>query len=284
MIGNIYTIESPDKKWRAEVSARLGANIILLQYENEHIFMPLKTKHQLAKDPFVIGSPILFPANRTYKGEFKFHAVKYTLPINDSLNVSNLHGLLYCQKFNVLEKNSQKIVLCYENVDDIYPFPFKIIVEYFLDNNGLKQCYSIENTGENDMPFTFALHTTFIEPESFMVPIELCHEKNEVHIPTGRYIELNEQEELYSSGSASKNLVISGYYKSCGNVARIGDIKYKVSNNFDHWVLYNGGGQSGFLCVEPQCGAVNGLNIRDGFKILRPKCCEVFVTEISKNI
>ena len=47
MIGNTYTIESPDKKWRAEVSARLGANIIQLQYNNEHIFMPFKTNRQL---------------------------------------------------------------------------------------------------------------------------------------------------------------------------------------------------------------------------------------------
>ena len=284
MIGNIYTIESPDKKWRAEVSARLGANIIQLQYNNEHIFMPLESKQQLEENPFVIGSPILFPANRTYKGEFIFYARKYTLPVNDSLNVSNLHGFLYCQNFKVLENTRQKIILCYENVAGIYPFPFKIIVEYFLDNKGLKQCYSIENTGDIDMPFTFALHTTFIEPQSFMVPIQSCHEKNDEHIPTGRYIELNDQEKLYSSGSASENLVISGYYKSCGNVAQIGDIKYKVSNNFDHWILYNGGGKSGFLCVEPQCGAVNGLNIEGGFKILKPKCCEVFVTEISKNV
>ena len=48
-----------------------------------------------------------------------------------------------------------------------------------------------------------------------------------------RYIELNRQEEEYASGSKSKGLEISGYYKSCGNVAKIGEYKYIVSKNFE---------------------------------------------------
>ena len=94
MRDNILKIESPDKKWRAEISARLGANTTKLQFENRDVFIPLESEEQLKKDPFIIGSPLLLPANRTYKGEFEFQGIKYNLPINDSLNVSNLHGFL----------------------------------------------------------------------------------------------------------------------------------------------------------------------------------------------
>ena len=34
--------------------------------------------------------------------------------------------------------------------------------------------------------------------------------------------------------------------------------------------MYNGEGVSGFLCIEPQAGKVNGLNIPDGYKVLAP--------------
>ena len=284
MSDNIIKIESPDKKWRAEISARLGANITKLQFNNQDIFVPLESKQQYEENAFIIGSPILFPANRTYKGKFEFQGIKYTLPINDSLSISNLHGFLYRSEFEILEKSEQKIALSFENKGEIYPFEFKITVEYFLSNNGLRQCYFIENTGNVDMPFTFALHTTFKEPQNFVVPIDKCQEKDEKHIPTGRYTELNDQEKTYTLGSESKGLEISGYYKSCGNVAQIGNYKYIVSDNFDHWVLYNGRGKSGFLCVEPQCGSVNGLNINGGFKVLKPQCIETFSTEIMKEI
>ena len=268
MEDNIYIIESPDKKWRAEISARHGANITRLQFDNNDVFVPLESECQLKKDPFIIGSPILFPANRTNKGEFEFQGIKYNLPINDPLKVANLHGFLYSVSFDVVEVCSNKIVLCYQNTGDIYPFDFEIKVEYLLDDEGLYQRYILANTGGSDMPFTFALHTTFVEPEYFMVPIEACQQKDGNHIPTGKYVDLNDQEKLYTTGSRSKGIVISGYYRSNGNTARIGKYKYTVSEGFDHWVLYNGSGNSGFICIEPQCGAVNGLNIENGFKIL----------------
>ena len=132
------------------------------------------------------------------------------------------------------------------------------------------------------MPYTFALHTTFVEVEKFMVDIDKCLEKDKEHIPTGRYVDLDSQENNYIMGSVSKDTVISGYYKSRGNTAVVGDYKYTVSDNFDHWVLYNGGGKSGFLCVEPQCGMVNGLNIENGHRILNPDAQEVFHTQITK--
>ncbi len=282
MCYNTYTIESPNKRWRAEISARLGANITKLQFDNQDVLAPLDSEKQLEENPFIIGSPMLLPANRTHKGEFAFQGKNYKLPVNDALNVSHLHGFLYCQNFNILQTTPTKVVLCYENNGEIYPFKFKITVEYTLSDNGLKQSYFIENTDTVDMPFTFALHTTFKEPESFSVPIDFCQEKDEVHIPTGRYIKLNAQEKIYAMASESKGLVISGYYHSCGNVARIGDFKYVVSDNFDHWILYNGAGKSGILCVEPQCGSVNGLNVEDGFKILKPNGREIFSTEIIK--
>ena len=279
---NIYTIYSPDKKWRAEISARLGANVTKLQFNNQDILVPLNSEAQLKINPYIQGCPILLPANRTYAGEFIFEGVKYNLPLNEPHNNAHLHGFVHTMPFNIIEYKQDEIVLEFVNKGEIYPFDFKLEVAYVLKNNGFFQNYKVMNIGNSNMPFTFALHTSFVEPKFFSVPISCCQEKDEHHIPTGKLIPLNSQEEQYVSGSPSKGLEISGYYKSSGNTAYIGDIKYTVSDNFDYWILFNGKGETNLLCIEPQCGAVNGLNIKDGNKVLKPKENIDFYTIISK--
>ena len=274
-------MESPDGAWCAEVSARLGANVTRLQHAGQDVLIPLVSEQQLQENPYLIGSPLLFPANRTYKGRFTFQGKTYHLPVNEPFTESHLHGLLHQQAFCVQEIAASRVVLTYENHGEIYPFPFRMTVEYRLQNDGLTQHYRVENIGTTDMPFTFALHTTFAEPTTFSVPICACQEKNERHIPTGQYVALNAQESGYPLGSPSKGLVISGYYKACGQTANVGDYTYTMSNNFDHWILFNGRGESDLLCVEPQCGAVNGLNNGD-CKVLKPGESEIFYAHIRR--
>ena len=132
------------------------------------------------------------------------------------------------------------------------------------------------------MPLTFCLHATFVEPESFSAPIDACQEKDAHHIPTGRYIPLNAEEKEIAESSPSCGRIISGYYRACGKVARVGDYIYSVSENFDHWIFFNGRGESGLLCVEPQAGKVNGLNMADGHIVLSPREKIRFETKISK--
>ena len=275
-----YSINSPDKLWHAEISACFGANVTRLQYNGKDVFVPLLSKEQYNANPYIHGCPILLPANRTYKGRFCFEGNEYFLPLNDPKHDAHLHGLVHCSTFDVVKTADDRIELEYHNDGAVYPFTFKLQVEYNLLNEGFYQCYTLKNTGDCNMPFTFALYTTFVEPEIFSVPVSLCQQKNEHHIPTGKYVPLSIQEEKYVSGSRSQGLNISGYYKSSGNTAEIGDFRYTVSENFDHWILFNGGGKGNFLCVEPQCGAVNGLNIDGGHTVLKPGEFEVFSTTV----
>lgn len=275
---NVRVIES--EGWRAEVAPTLGGNIVSLSYKGSDIYVPLKSEKQLEINPYLQGAPILLPANRTAGGEFCFKGTEYNLPVNEPATGANLHGLIHRQSFTVKYCGESEIRLIYENKGDIYPFPFLLEVNYLIRDGKFRQEYSIVNTGKSEMPFTFALHTTFKEPKSFSVPIDYCQEKDGFHIPTGKYVPLNRQEQGYVSGSPSKGLIISGYYRSCGNTASLDNVSYTVSENFDHWILFNGRGESGFLCVEPQCGKVDGLNIKDGCRILKPFEEVEFRTEI----
>ena len=74
----------------------------------------------------------------------------------------------------------------------------------------------------------------------------------------------------------------SGFYRAAGFQAQIDEFRYTISENFDHWVLYNASGKDGFLCVEPQCGGVNGLNQIDNHRVLTPGESHIFHTSITK--
>lgn len=266
--------------WHAEISACRGANTEKLLYNGENVLKPFVSVEQWRENPFICGSPLLFPANRTAGGRFSFGAKDYHLPITDEKSNVNLHGSLYCQTFSVKEIKGNSVVLQFENKGEIYPFEFLLTVEYTLENGGLTQSFIIKNCGKTDMPYTFALHTTFYEPDHFCVPISIVEEKDARHIPTGRYIPLTADEALYASGIDPRGRVISGYYKANGNAAAVGKYLYTVSEQFDHFVLYNGGKNSGYLCVEPQAGAVNGLNITGGHRVIAAGEEEVLCTHI----
>ncbi len=282
MIKDLVKISSGD--WEAFICPRLGGNIIKLTHKGKDILIPLSNEEELKVNPYIHGAPIIMPANRTYKGEFTFEGKKYHLPINEPRTESNLHGLVLFEEFEVIKSSLDSVTLrLFDNEARSYPFPFEMTIIYSLSERGFSSEYIIRNIGEKNMPITFCPHTTFSAPEIFSVPITLCQESNSVDLPTGRYIPLNEQEEKYVSGSPSQSIFISGYYLSKGQTAEVGDYIYEVSDNFDHWVLYNGSDDSGFICIEPQAGAVNGLNIDDGHLIVEKEEEVLFSTLISEK-
>lgn len=243
--------------WRAMIAPELGGNVIALTYRGRDVTVPLSGT---CTDPFLAGAPLLLPANRTAGGCFQFEGEEYRLEVNEPASGAHLHGSLHSQRFRVEAQSRARTILSFENREEIYPFPFRIRVTYRLFAQGLLSRYTIENRARTPMPFTFGLHTTFVEPEFFQVALGDRQERDSRHIPTGRYLPLNETERNYLTGSPSKGLNISGCYRAAGEVAYIGrEYSYQVCG-FDHWVLYNRQGSSGLLCIEPQLGGVNALN------------------------
>jgi aldose 1-epimerase len=54
-------------------------------------------------------------------------------------------------------------------------------------------------------------------------------------------------------------------------------IFYTLSGGFRHWMIYNGGGNSGFICIEPQTWMINAPNLnlpatQTGLILLEPGC------------
>ena len=187
------TIKLTCGSWSAEILPHTGANTVRLTWEGTDVLRPLCDLAELAENPFLHGSPILLPANRTDGAAFVFDGRRCLLPLNEPKLRNNLHGMLWSLPFSVLETAETSASLLYENRGDAYPFPFRLTVTVRLDGEGYHRAFEVENTGETDMPLTFALHTTFPESGYVQVPLAEAHRRNERLIPT-HYGPLNETE------------------------------------------------------------------------------------------
>lgn len=265
--------------WVAGVCPRLGGNLVYLLYNSKNVLRPLVDESQMDTNPYLQGSPILLPANRTYEGKFTFEGTEYTLPINEPRTNSHLHGLVLYQKFFVVDQSETSITMKFVNQNGaIYPFDFEMTVTYSVDENGLYQSFDIKNIGNKNMPYTFCLHTTFAQPyENFTFPIKENQEAIN-DIPTGRYVPLNDIEKTFVTGSPSRDVAMCGYYSAAGHTVTVDDYIYTVSDNFDHWITWNAWGKEDYVCLEPQAGKVNGLNIPDGHLVLTPGESHVYTT------
>lgn len=252
-------LELTGGRWRACIAPEEGGNIVCLRRGGEDVLAQLRAGNA---DPYLVGSPLLLPANRTAGGKFCFGGHIWHLPVNEIKSGSNLHGQLHKVAFSVVKNTAASVHLTYENRGEIYPFPFRMDVSYTLSGEGFEAHYALTNLSEGAMPYSFGLHTTFAEPEYFSVPLGMQQEWDVKNLPTGRYLPLNETERKYVQGASSRGQVISGYYTAAGDTARIGDYVYRAEG-FDHWILYNARGENGILCIEPQKGAVDALNQPD---------------------
>ena len=277
-------IKIKSSKWEAAACPRLGGNLISLSYDGKNVLRPLVDEAQLDINPYLQGAPILLPANRTYLGKFSFEGVDYSMPVNEASTNSHLHGLVHRQAFELVAYTETSVTMKYNNVaGPVYPFDFEMTVTYSIDHDGLSQSFEIKNTGSKNMPYTFCLHTTFMQPEhNFTFPIK---ERQEAinDVPTGRYIELNETEKRFVTGSPAKDVTACGYYSALGHTVTVDEFKYTVSKNFDHWITWNAHGKEDYICLEPQAGKVNGLNIPDGHIVVAPGEVHVYSARFSLN-
>jgi len=256
-------------EWQAEVYPQCGMNLTALTFAGKPIFRTPADEQVLRENLYLYGNPLLMPANRTKDGRFIFCGKVYELPINEPARGNNLHGLMADAPFEVVRQTENEVCAIYQNRGERYPFVFDLIITDTLTVQGWRR--EVKLQAKEDMPYTLAFHSTFLEPERFSVPIGRRFVCNENYIPNG---------EMVPAEPLGK--VISGFYEAEKHVAMVEEYLFTVSENFDHWILFNGGGEQGFLCIEPQCGGVNGLN-SNAHRILRGGERDTFTLSLERK-
>lgn len=265
--------------WQASVSEECGSNLISLRCAGDQLLRSPQSLEELKGRPCLYGFPLILPANRVRDGVFSFEGKQYQLEINDLAFHNHIHGLIKDAPFHCLEKKENYLKTVLENDGSYYPFPFLLTVEDTLDGDGWQRRLTLENTGCSRMPYTLGFHATFREPECFRVPISQRYDMDQRYLPTGKLLPLDALQQRCRDGFVPDGSKINGCYTACGNTVELGKYRMTVSAQFDHFVLFNGGGGEGYLCIEPQCGAVNGLRT-DKHRVLDPGERETFTIQI----
>lgn len=101
----------------------------------------------------------VFPnCGRLYDGKYTYNGNTYELPC---------HGFAGKSLFAIDYKDNNKITFrlsSNEETKKVYPFSFNFFVEYTLNENKLTCTYRVENTGDEDLPFSLGGHPGFNVP------------------------------------------------------------------------------------------------------------------------
>lgn len=250
--------------WQARVAPQYGMNMLSLTYLGQELLRTPASAADFSAAPETFGTPPLMPASRTADATFVFDGKRCELPMNEPQRSTHKHGRLHCTEFTVQEQANDAVVGVYRNTGDIYPFPFTATIGCTLSSDGCTQTYAFRNDGDGPMPVIFAIHAAFVEPTWCRLPIGEAWELDERFLPTGSMRALSAEESALLTGAAPPTGPISSCFTAIGRRAELGDFYYEVSPLFTQWVVWNGGGVRGFLCVEPQSGPINALNIEGG--------------------
>lgn len=253
-----------------------GMNTVRLSFSGEDILRFPKDTEELDTEKYLYGTPLLMPANRTSGASFELDGERYSLPMNEPLRGNSLHGIMTDKTFRIKEKSENKVVGFYRNECADFQFSFECEVSLMLGDDCYTQIYSFKNTDKKRMPLIFSLHNTFLAKGYAREPIGMRYEWNENYIPTGKLLSRDPAEENLARGGDTEGTVLTGYHTFEGHTAQIGKIEYTVSDNFTDWVTFNGRGERGLICIEPQNAPVNALNTKKGLKILNAGETETF--------
>lgn len=244
--------------WTAQVTPGHGMNTLSLRYDGRPVLRSPKTMEEYLQLPEGFGTPPLLPANRTRDGVFDFEGKRYSLPINDRFH-THKHGYVHTSAFTVTALTEDSVEGVLENHGEIYPFPFRFVSRAELRDDGLYQTYTLTNIGLGNMPVIFAVHAAFTEPKTCYIPVQQIWLADDRCLPTMEKAPLPAELEAYTNGSPRSDVPVGYCCPSEGNAVELDDMIYEVSNQFTQWIVWNGDGHQGFLCVEPQTAPSNVL-------------------------
>lgn len=265
--------------YTALIRPDMGGNCLSLRHVAsgaELLRMP-PTEEEFAQNPNLYGMPLLFPPNRIRDGQYAFQGRIYRFPINEPSRNHHIHGVLSVTPFRVERKEENYVRLLYradaESPYLQFPHAFSVALEYCLDARGLSQRLTVTNEGENDMPFGAGFHTALRVPFlpngraedcKLQVTAAKIWKYDERILPTGE----TQSAQAYKKGVAAAHHPISELVEmeGSGGTALLTDERaggrmvYEVGRGFRFWMLFNQGGERGFVCPEPQTWMVDAPN------------------------
>lgn len=253
-----------------------GFNLWYWSYEGNEILMkPVDIRVFGTK----YGIPILFPTpNRIPNGEYIWQGKARIMRKHGERVL--IHGLVKDELFTVLELSAgEEEAICRARIVineksplfEGWPFPCILEVTYLLRSDGLRMKAEVTNTGDEEMPFGFAVHPYFSKRGNankveLTVPVGRVYEADENLFPTGRILPADDAHIIADGYHTVESLYLDNVYR--GMTAdmeakiRYEDIVLHISGSdcFRNVVVFTPHDRPGF-CIEPQTCSTNFINL-----------------------
>ena len=286
--------------YEADICPSAGANCIRFARHGLNAMRTPPNGEVFSANPNVYGTPLLFPPNRIANGTYTFRDKTYHLPINEPARGHFIHGTLSSTPFSMITASANEtgtaaaFTVAFRNAlrYPFFPYSFSATMEYRLDTSGLAQALTLSNDSAEEMPVGLGFHTAFalpFIPETLQddyrlhanVGRELCLNSKTI-IPTGEYRSDSPVGTRVNAGSlCPAHTALSNHFQglageiTLSHVPSGAAIHYTPDPGFSFLMLWNGGGNSGFVCPEPQSWQVDAPNASlppeiTGFRTLMP--------------
>ncbi len=221
-------------------------------------------------------APVLFPiVGKLNENQFQYKGSFYSL---------GQHGFARDLEFEAVEIYSDVIRFLLESNEDtlkVYPFAFKLFIEYKLIENQLETTYTVHNSGKEIQYFSIGAHPAFLLPDENLENFSIHFNQAESNLQrflimdglqTGQTttvgLSISNELEL-NANSFDKDAII---FKNL-NSNEI-SIRHKKSNwqvkmcfeEFPFFGIWSKHPHQKFICLEPWAGITDIIGFKGGIK------------------
>jgi len=271
---------SNENSLEAWIAPAYGSNLCRLSVDGNPVID--FDRNLLVKKDFT-GTPVLYPTpNRVRNGVFRYHGKAYD-QVKRGVRIFE-HGLVNSEPWNYLEPQvTQESILLTTWIDfedtcaffQAFPFKHRLSLEFCLTAAGLQVSYTIENRGDQTIPFGFGLHPYFTKLSGdsgtcVELPANYVMDYTSDLLPTGRLIEVGgtqfDLRQKVELGALDLDHVFTGVPD--GKYAQIYydtlhmHVHLVATSDFSHMVLYSPRGEN-YFCLENQTCSTDAHNLSD---------------------
>ena len=231
-----------------------------------------------------------FP-NRLKGGKYEFEGKEYAFPINDLSCQNALHGFVFDQVMNL-----QKVELfdsyaefhleyIYEGELAHYPFPFRLQMNYRLEEQRLVCEAKIRNTEKGNIPIGLGFHPYFQFPtakvDELYLQLPQCEqiEVDERMIPTGKQIPFADFKspskiegktfDTCFKATASESSTSSTYEIQLKDLQNQLQLTYFQDAAFPYFQIFTPSHRKS-IAIEPMTCNIDAFNNGEGLIVLKP--------------
>jgi aldose 1-epimerase len=277
----------PERSMTVGVAPDLGSNLFHFRVGEYDL---LHCEPALLQRKDFTGDFVLWPfPNRVRDKKYSYQGKEYSLePVKrPSGNWVLIHGLVFDLPWSyeqpVVKSDSASVTTYIDFTKETplfecYPFESRLSLTYTLTSKGLSITYHVENKGQHDLPFGFALHPYFSllsgRQETYVtIPAQTVMEADNELLPTGRLLDV--EGIMYAMYDLREpvpvgNLKLDHVYTNLQSGTAIIDYRKQGfqlhvtgSDDFTHVVIYTATAADNFFCLEHQTCSTDAINLHN---------------------